>query len=166
MVKTHSSSSPRRDLLPPQFARGFTLVEMLVVITIVLVLAALAGPAFRELIASQRVQAAAMDLFTGLVRARSEAIKKNADVTIASKSGSTNWAGGWSVAADGTDLEKHSAVSGVTVTGSASSITYRSSGRIGGASPTFVFTASGTTAARCVRVGLSGQPVVVKSGAC
>lgn len=166
MVTAHRSPTFRRARVRVAPAAGFTLVEMMVVIAIVLVLAALAGPSFRELMASQRVQAAAMDLFTGLVRARSEAIKKNANVVIESKSGSTNWAGGWKVVADAVDLETHSPVTGVKAVGSASSLTYRSSGRIAGASPTFVFTATGTTTARCVRIELSGQPVVVKASAC
>ena len=63
--------------------RGFTLVELLTVLVVLVVLTMIAVPSFNELIASQRVQMAAMDVFTSLLRARSEAIKQNTDVTLA-----------------------------------------------------------------------------------
>jgi len=142
---------------------GFTLVELSVVISIIAVLSFLAAPAMRELMANQRVQAAAMDVYTGLIRTRSEALKQNVDVTIASTSGNTNWAGGWTVASGGTDFEKRGASTDVTMTGSIASVTYRTSGRISaGTVPTFAISAAGTTAVRCVKVNLSGQPYVTK----
>ena len=144
--------------------RGFTLVEMAVVVSIIAVLSFIAAPSLSELLASQRVQAAATDVFTGLVRARSEALKQNADVTLSAASGTTNWASGWKVSDGTTDFEKRGASSDLTITGSAASITYRNSGRISaGTVPTVFISASGTTAVRCVKVNLSGQPYVTKS---
>ena len=53
---------------------------------------------------------------------------------------------------------------GQTITGSAASITYRNSGRISaGSVPSVAISASGTTAVRCVKINLSGQPYVTKS---
>ncbi len=145
---------------------GFTLIELATTVSIIGVLAFLAAPAFRELIANQRVQAAAMDVYTDLVRTRSEALKQNVDVTMSSTSGTTAWAGGWKVSDGTTDFEKRGASSLVTMTGSAAAVTYRTSGRISAASvPTFAISASGTTALRCVKINLSGQPYVIK-GAC
>ena len=143
---------------------GFTLVELVVTISIVGVLAALAAPAFRELIAGQRVQAAASDLYTGLVRARSEALKQNVDVTISSTAGSTNWASGWKVKVGTTMLDDRGGSSRVAVTGSVTTLTYRTSGRLtAGSVPTFAITAADTTTVRCVKVNLSGQPYVLKT---
>ena len=62
-------------------ATGFTLVEMLTVLTIVGILAMTAAPSFSPLIASKRAEAAATDLYIALVTARGEATKRNADAT-------------------------------------------------------------------------------------
>lgn len=141
--------------------RGFTLVEMVMTIAVLAVLITLAAPAFRELMASQRVQTAAADLTTSLARARSEAIKQNTDVTITPTAG---WAGGWTVASAAGDAEIHAATPGVTITSGAASVTYRSNGRLApGEAPTFSFSSGDTSTARCVRVGLSGQAVVTKA---
>src|SRR5512134_4005768 len=95
--------------------QGFTLVELLTVLVILGVFLMLAAPAFSELAASQRVQTAAADLHTSLLRARSEAIKSNGDVTIA-KSGSV-WPGGWVVSSADGDLEVHGPTTNITITG-------------------------------------------------
>ena len=143
---------------------GFTLVELVVAVSIVGILAALAAPAFRELIAGQRVQTAASELYTGFVRARSEALKQNVDVTISSTAGSTNWAAGWKVKVGSTTLDDRGAGSRVTVTGSATTLTYRTSGRLtAGSVPTFEITATDTATVRCIKVNLSGQPYVLNT---
>lgn len=145
---------------------GFTLVELAVTVSIIGVLALLAAPAFRELIASQRVQAAATDVYTDLVRTRSEALKQNVNVTMSSASGTTAWTTGWKVSDGTTDFDKRGPSTNVTLTGSATSVTYRTSGRLSAASaPTFAISAAGTTTLRCVKVNLSGQPYVV-NGTC
>jgi len=147
--------------------RGFTLVEMMTVVSILLILAILAGPAFNELIAQQRVQVAATDLFTSLLRARSEAIKQNTDVTLA-RSGT--WAGGWEirvvVGGTPTTIDTHSGTPNISISeaGGLTTITYRNSGRVSNATaPKFTLSASETTLKRCVAVSLSGEPVVTKA---
>ena len=93
-----SSSSPSTSqnsrTAQPGHVRGFTLVELLTVVVILAVLAMIAAPSLRELSVSQRVQMAAMDLNTSLLRARSEAIKQNTDVTL-SPVGAWTRAGLW-----------------------------------------------------------------------
>lgn len=140
---------------------GFTLVELLTVVAVLVVLAILAGPSFSELTARQRVQVAATDLFTSLLRARSEAIKQNADVTLAPAG---TWAGGWAVAAGGTNIDTHAATSNISIAGNLATVTYRSSGRVSGTTmPKFTFSATQTSVKRCVQVHLSGEPVVTSS---
>jgi type IV fimbrial biogenesis protein FimT len=82
--------------------KGFTLVELVTVVTIVGVLAVLAAPAFADLIRSQRIKSTADSLVSSLVFARSEAVKRNANVTVTATtiSGTTAWANGWSVSYD------------------------------------------------------------------
>jgi type IV fimbrial biogenesis protein FimT len=157
----------------PQISRGnagqkaFTLIELLVVLAIVAILATLAAPSFNELIKSQRIKTMASELNASLTLARSEAIKRNRDVTI-SPTTAGSWTSGWQIADPdnpGNNIEVHSAVTNLTVTGP-DDVTYRSSGRISGATaPAFDISAPGTNTHRCVAVDLSGRPYL-KSGAC
>ena len=142
--------------------RGFTLVELLTVVVVLVTLTLIAVPSFNELTRSQRVQMAAMDLFTSLLRARSESIKQNTDVTL---SPAGTWAGGWAVAVGGTNIDTHAATSNISIS-DPGVVTYRSSGRVAGATrPRFSVSATETATKRCVQVTLSGEPAVT-SGAC
>lgn len=145
---------------------GFTLPELMVVVAIVGILAAIAAPSFSSLIANQRNKAAATDLYIALSKARSEAIKRNTNVTLSPKTG--GWQAGWEIL-DPSDaskkIEDHAAITGGTITGPAS-VTYRSSGRVqGSATPAFDITVSGTSNHVCVTVNLSGLPSQ-KSSSC
>ena len=143
-------------------SRGFTLVELLTVIVVLVVLSTIAVPSFNELIASQRVQMAAMDVFTSLLRARSESIKQNTDVTL---SPAGTWTAGWVVAVGGTNIDTHAATNNISIS-DPGVVTYRSSGQVAGSTkPKFSVSATQTAAKRCVQVNLSGEPVVT-SGAC
>ena len=149
--------------------RGFTLPELLIVVTVMGILLAAGVPSFVEFIRNQRVKTASFDVFSTLVVARSEAITRNTSVTI-TPSSTTNWANGWRVTyVDGTatvTLREQAAMPNITITGPAS-VVYRGSGRLtGGAAPQFQLTASGATViTRCINVDLSGRPVS-KATAC
>lgn len=57
--------------------RGLTLIEMMVVVALAVVLLALVGPSFRDLLARQRVRSINAELVTDLQFARSEAVRRN-----------------------------------------------------------------------------------------
>jgi len=87
-------------------SRGFTLIELLVTISIVAILASLAVPAFNEAMLGGKLTSLANNFVASAQFARSEAIKRNAAVTLcASSDGSTctgAWKDGWIVLAGGT----------------------------------------------------------------
>src|SRR5216683_4785105 len=151
---------------------GFTLIEMLTVLTIAGILATTAVPSFAPLIASKRAEAAATELYVSLVTSRSEATKRNADATLAQKTG--GWQLGWQVSVvDPTDatrtvtVDDHPATNGVTVSGP-DNVVYQSSGRVqGNTNPSFVVTAvhGSSTERRWVCVDLGGRPLA-KASAC
>ena len=151
-------SSVRRARLRHDGAIGFTLIELVVVVSVLAILAVMAGPSFSEMNARQRVQTAAADLFTSLLRARSEAIKQNADAVLIPTGA---WNNGWTIEVGGTTFDKHSATTNISIAGNVAAVTYHSSGRVsGGTVPAFTLTASNTTVTRCVQVRLSGEPIV------
>jgi len=133
------------------------MIELMITITVVAILSAIAAPSFRDLIAAQRIKTASYDIFNTLTFARSEAIKRNANVTVAQASG--GWQNGWTVTVGATTLTQQEAVSGVILTGSASSLVYGGDGRVN-ASQTFGISSSvsSSVSGRCVSIELSGLP--------
>ncbi|MEE4461256.1 GspH/FimT family protein [Azotobacter chroococcum] len=141
---------------------GFTLVELLVVIVLLGILTTLAVPSFNQYQATQSVRNAASDLVFAMSFARSEAVKRNTDVTVSANS---TWDGGWVVKAGTLTLREFASHSGVTIKSDVTAITYKGTGRAT-AGTTFDITplAEGVTA-QCVRISGSGKPHN-RTGAC
>lgn len=151
-------------------SRGFTLVEMMVTIAVLSILLAIAVPDFRQMLASERVRSANSDMFSALLLARSEAIKRNGNVKLVPAS-NTSWAGGWTVQAGGNTVQTQGALnSSVAVKQmdsgnnevSPTEVSFGANGRPLPASAdiTFVFSSSAlpTASARCISLSLTGLP--------
>jgi type IV fimbrial biogenesis protein FimT len=144
---------------------GFTVIELLVTLTILGILVSISVPSFRDLILSTRVSSGASDVYAVLVYSRTEAIKRNANITIAPVSG--NWANGWQVTAGATVLSSHNALSGLRVdcpagTACAQTLTYGRNGRLSSGSISLIVDVPSPStprrvALRCVNVDLSGR---------
>ncbi len=148
---------------------GFTMPELVVAMAITALLTAIAVPSFSGLTASQRAKTVSSELFESLLRTRSEAIVRNANVTIA-PIGSA-WVSGWQVldpANAANVLDTRGAESGVTIIGPAA-VTYEPSGRLpAGTAPRFLVTAAAgsTTVYQCLSIDLSGRPYIVAAATC
>jgi len=141
-------------------AAGFTLIELMITVAIVGVLAAIAAPSMRELILTQYVRSGASDLQSTLYFARSEAIKRAANVSVVPIS--NKWENGWSVQLGTTVLRTQNALSDQLSTMAASTIIYSNDGRVTTGPSNIVFKTSNTkVTARCVVVDLSGRPSVI-----
>lgn len=123
--------------------RGFTLIELMVSIAVLVVLISIAAPSYRRLVVDTRMATQTNEFLTGLQFTRSEAVKRNATVTMCKSSdgagcaASGTWAQGWMVfvTVDGSDtvLRVHAALTeGSTLVGSAgvaAIVSYRPNGQ-------------------------------------
>ncbi len=151
-------------------SRGFTLLELMLVITIAAILSGVGIPSFTRLIADQRIITAASEFQMALWRTRSEAIRLNRAVTLTPADDQLGWESGW-IALDPTianhELIHRDPLVGVTVSSRATSLVYRPSGRLRGTAQASFEIASKTSSTpekRCVRIDLSGQPMMLKQG--
>lgn len=92
--------------------RGFSLLELLVVLAIAGILLAVGMPQLRQMVVNGARREASTGLYIALNRARSEAIARNATVTVCSRdlaantptcADTANWMNGWMVFATATD---------------------------------------------------------------
>jgi type IV fimbrial biogenesis protein FimT len=148
--------------------RGLTLIELMTAVALVAIIGALAAPGMRGFAAGQRVKALANDLAADFALARSEALKRQLDVTVTPDS--TGWQNGWAVAAAGEVLSRReSAASGVTASGTSSAITFGLNGRvsapIGAVRVGIQSDAAGSVSQRCVELDASGR-TRARLGAC
>lgn len=84
---------------------GFTLIELIVTISIVTILASIAIPSFTALIRSNQLTAGTNELVSALVLARSEALKRSNNVSLCASVNQTSCSGtdfskGWIVFLD------------------------------------------------------------------
>ena len=127
-----------------QRLRGFTLVEMLVALSILAVLLALAAPSFTEASLPSKLRSTANSLVGAAQLARSEAIKRDAVVTLCvSTDGATcgvgNWSQGWIVLSGATVLQSEPAAPTgfhVTPAGGSVALSFQPSG-VGATTETF-----------------------------
>lgn len=80
--------------------RGVTMIELMVVITILAILLGLAVPYMQEFFVRNRLAAAANDFLAALADARNEAMRRGVPVTLRSTAGSKNWTNGWTLCVD------------------------------------------------------------------
>lgn len=122
---------------------GMTLIEIMIVLAIIGGLFLIVQGALFDMIRGERVKNAAAQLFTTMVYARGEAVKRNTCVDVVPVS-TSNWRLGWTVqvprtsggvaACGGTGtptvIRTYTALEEVTVAGPSTSIKYNGAGRL------------------------------------
>ncbi len=140
---------------------GFTMVELMVAIAVAGILLGIGVPSYRSFVAGQRIRTATSELNYALLQARSEAIKRNAAVTV-TPAGSC-WQAGWTVSVGSVALAAQGAYRDLSFAASSSAtsgVTFNGEGRIDG-SDAAIQIASRTArdvSSRCVALDLSGLP--------
>jgi type IV fimbrial biogenesis protein FimT len=140
--------------------RGLTLVELLAVLALVAIVTGMAAPSLTRFTAAQRVKALSYDLTTDLLFARSEALKRNAVVTVTPRAG--GWNAGWAASVGGAEILAREASGGtVSFGGAPAAITFGVQGRVSApaAAVRITLSASGldNRSKRCVELDLSGR---------
>jgi type IV fimbrial biogenesis protein FimT len=142
-------------------ALGFTLIELMVTIAVASILLAVGIPSFNTFVSSQRLRTATYDLSSMLLLARSEAIKRNGEVAV--KSETAGWASGFTVQASDVVLKRQSAFGDISISNTATTVTYTNTGRLKNGVTSFQIEKG--LDKRCVRVDPSGMPAS-KMGVC
>lgn len=149
-----------RSSPPHRASRGFTLIELMVVLTISGVLLAVGGGAFKEVMAAQRMRSAAYNIVSDLVLARSEAVKRGANVALEPVTG--GWINGWTIKVVSTSevlVERSKVGTGVTFASSPASVTFDRNGRVPALASAARFALEdGGTQKRCITIDPSGRP--------
>ncbi len=94
---------PSRSRVPPGSRRGFTLIEMMVALTVLAIVLSVAAPSFGNLLASNRLSTQTSEFIGALNLARSEAVRRAQPVALRSNGGDLNFSTGWKVFTDDGD---------------------------------------------------------------
>jgi type IV fimbrial biogenesis protein FimT len=143
---------------------------MITVVVIVAIIVVIAAPALSQALANQRLRAAATDLMSALLVARSEAIKRGVQMRVAPLV-EHDWTSGWRVVAadSGEQVEKiESLGQWVEVSYAPEVIAYERNGRIAAVGTTRVefrdsAGSSSGVPARCVMIDPAGMPRLVQA---
>lgn len=167
---------------PYENNNGFTLIELIITLTIAGVMLALAGPAMRTFILSQRLTTQANDFIADINFARSEAIKRSGNIGVcASSSGSDcsgTWGNGWVVFRDADNsrtwtsgdalLRVHESITGgIAVNSSATIVVFNNAGLLdnGAGAGDYTFCSSQLGQSRKIGITTTGRPAL-SSGTC
>ncbi len=154
-------------------ARGFTLIELMVTITVLAIITSIAAPSFSSMLRENRIAATTNELRGAIQLARSEAVKRHQDVIVCRRNSAgnncengTNWSTGWLIRQSGGDIIKvWVSVPDLAMTGPEAGVTFRASGlSAASATQSFAVASSSCTGQqkRTLNVSATGQTTLAK----
>ena len=152
---------------------GFTLIELTITVAIAAILATIAVPSFTEATLHSKLNSLANGFVSSAHLARSEAIKRNSQVTLCASSDSTSctgaWKDGWVVLAGGAVIHSQGPFPvGFQLSGNVTSVSFEPTGVGATAADLTLCRAAPTVGAhqRTIKLSATGRPTVEKvSGA-
>lgn len=147
---------------------GFTLVELLITLSVLALVLSIAVPSFSSFLTGQRIKSTAFDFEATLLLARSEAIKRSGNVDIDATNSA--WSNGWQVLSGSTLVLDHQApASSVSLDSSPSGTTTLTYSKDGRANASLKFEigpadSSSSVTKRCISIDLSGLPKTATGG--
>lgn len=163
--------------------KGFTLIELIITLTVIGILVALVAPNMGSFVVSNRLTTQANELVTDINLARSEAIKQASNVGVCASSTGTgctgSWQSGWIMFRDGDSsltwtaaadsvLRTHESLSGSnTLSGPTTIVVFSKSGLLANsaAAGDFILCNSQSGKSRVINIQLTGRPSL-SSGTC
>lgn len=151
-------------------SRGFTLIELMVTITVAAVLLTIALPSFVNTTLNSKLRATANNLSAAAMLARSEAIKRNSATQLCPSDDDTTcsgtWEDGWIILNGATVIHREGPVpDGYKVNTSATTLTFAPNG-VGSTAASFVIcraTPSVGSQERLVSISATGRPSVTRT---
>jgi type IV fimbrial biogenesis protein FimT len=154
-------------------SRGFTLIELMVTTAVLAIILGIAIPAFSEITLGNKLSSYANNLVASAHLARSEAIKRNAVVTMCASSNglscdSGEWQQGWIITSAGELIFKQQALATgfkITETNDMTDLSFQPTG-YGATQATLTVCRAAPSAGaseRVVTISLTGRPNVAKT---
>jgi type IV fimbrial biogenesis protein FimT len=143
--------------------RGFTMIELLVTLSIAVIMLTVAVPSFQSLLLQSRLTSHTNELVLGMAYAKSEAVKRGVSVSVCASSDASTcsgtWQNGWIVRTnDGQVLQVQTAYTG-SICANATSIVFLNSGFPSAAITFRLYDSRGTASGRTITVSALGRAV-------
>ena len=157
----------------PRTSAGFTLLELVIVIALIGILLRLAVPPLRGALADQRAKTVAYETMAALNLARSEAIKRNTNVTLTATtatatSSTCDGTQLWTLAVGTTTLQSWCVPATVSISAGFANVTFKVDGRATAATSITVCDNPGSRRVkqRLITLDASGRPNLNLGAAC